>query len=66
MPAFNVCMGEKLSGGASLTLNECNNKALQKFDFTSKNRIKVFGKHDLCVAVGSENQGKEVVALHLI
>ena len=69
MPAFNVCMeAEKLSGGTSLTLKDCNNIDLQKFDFTSKNQIKVFGKHDLCVAVGSEKsrQGGGGTPPHLI
>ena len=69
MPVFDVCMeAEKLSGGASLTLKDCNNIALQKFDFTSKNQIKVFGKHDLCVAVESEKsrQGGGGTPTHLI
>ena len=56
MPAFDVCMEAKNHNeGASLTLKDCNNKAVQKFDFTSENQIKVLGKHDLCVAVESGN-----------
>ena len=60
MPAFDVCMeAENHNEGASLTLNDCNKTAVQKFDFTSKNQIKVFGKYDLCVAVepGNSRQG---------
>ena len=60
MPAFDVCMEAKNHNeGASLTLKDCNNKAVQKFDFTPENQIKVLGKHDLCVAVelGNSRQG---------
>ncbi len=69
MPAFDVCMeAEKHSEGASLTLKDCNNKAVQKFVFTSKNQIRVFGKHDLCVAVESKKsrQGGGGLPPHLI
>ena len=69
MPAFDICMeAEKHSVGASLTLKYCNNRAVQKFDFTSKNQIKVFGKHDLCVAVNSKKstQGGGGLPPHLI
>ena len=56
MPGFDVCMEAKNHNeGASLTLEDCNNKAVQKFDFTSENQIKILGKHDLCVAVESGN-----------
>ena len=69
MPAFDVCMEAKShEEGSSLTLKDCNNTAVQKFDFTSKNQIKVFGKHDLCLAVESEKskQGGGGTPIHLI
>ena len=40
MPAFGVCMEAKNHNeGASLTLKDCANKAVQKFDFTTENQI---------------------------
>ena len=69
MPAFEVCMeAENHNEGASLMLKACNNTAVQKFDFNSKNQIKVFGKYDLCVAVepGNTRQGGGGTPPHLI
>jgi hypothetical protein len=69
MPAFDVCMeAENHIEGASLMLKACNNTAIQKFDFNSKNQIKVFGKYDLCVAVepGDSRQGGGGMPPHLI
>ena len=69
MPAFEVCMEAKSNKeGASLTLKDCNNTAVQKFDFSLENQIKVSGKHDLCLAVGSEKskQGGGGTPPHLI
>lgn len=69
MPVFDVCMeAENQNEGASLTLKNCNDKALQKFNFTPENQIKVSGKHDLCVAVESEKsrQGGGGTPTHLI
>jgi hypothetical protein len=69
MPAFGVCMEAKNHNeGASLTLKDCNNKAVQKFDFTTENQIKILGKHDLCVAVesGNSRQGGGGTPPHLI
>ena len=69
MPAFEVCMEAKSNKeGASLTLKDCNNTAVQKFDFTWENQIKVSGKHNLCVAVKSEKskQGGGGTPVHLI
>ncbi len=69
MPAFDVCMEAKNHNeGASLTLEDCNNKAVQKFDLTPENQIKVLGKHDLCVAVkpGNSRQGGGGTPPHLI
>ena len=55
MPAFEVCLEAKNNKeGAILTLKDCNNTAVQKFNFASENQIKVSGKHDLCLAVGSK------------
>ena len=69
MPAFDVCMeAESPDDGAKLTLKNCNNTAVQKFDLTSENQIKVSGKHDLCIAVESEKskQGGGGTPVHLI
>ena len=69
MPAFEVCMEAKSNKeGAILTLKDCNNTAVQKFNFSSENQIKVSGKHDLCLAVGSEKskQGGGGTPPHLI
>ena len=69
MPTFDVCMEAKSHDeGASLTLKDCNNTAVQKFNFTSENQIKVSGKHDLCLAVESEKskQGGGGTPVHLI
>ena len=69
MPAFGVCMEAKNHNeGASLTLKGCNNKAIQKSDFTTENQIKILGKHDLCVAVesGNSRQGGGGKPPHLI
>ena len=69
MPTFDVCMEAKsLDEGAILTLKDCNNTAVQKFNFTSENQIKVSGKHDLCLAVESEKskQGGGGTPVHLI
>ena len=55
MPVFDVFMGaENQNEGASLTLKNYNGKALQKFNFTPENQIKVSDKHDLCVVVESQ------------
>ena len=69
MPAFDVCMeAENHKEGASLILKSCNKTAVQKFDFNSKNQIKVFDKYDLCVAVkpGNSRQGGGGTPPHLI
>jgi len=69
MPAFEVCMEAKSNKqGAILTLKDCNNTAVQKFNFSSENQIKVSGKHDLCLAVESEKskQGGGGTPPHLI
>jgi hypothetical protein len=69
MLAFDVCMEAKIHNyGASLTLRDCNNIAVQKSDFTPENQIKVLGKHDLCVAVesGNSRQGGGGTPPHLI
>ncbi len=69
MPGFDVCMEAKSPNeGASLTLKDCNNTAVQKFNFTSESQIKVFGKHDLCLAVESKKskQGGGGMPVHLI
>ena len=69
MPAFGVCMEAKNHNeGASLILEDCNNQAVQKFDFTTENQIKILGKHDLCVAVesGNSRQGGGGTPPHLI
>ena len=69
MPAFDVCMeAQSHNEGASLTLKNCNNTAVQKFNFTPKNQIKVSGKHDLCLAVEPEKskQGGGGTPVHLI
>ena len=69
MPAFEVCVEAKSNKeGAILTLKECNNTAVQKFNFSSENQIKVSGKHDLCLAVESEKskQGGVGTPPHLI
>ena len=69
MPAFEVCMEAKSNKeGAILTLKECNNTAVQKFNFSLENQIKVSGKHDLCLAVESEKskQGGGGTPPHLI
>ena len=43
MPFFYVCMETKNHiEGASLTLKDCNKKAVQQFDFTWENQIKGF------------------------
>lgn len=69
MPAFNVCMeAENHIEGAGLMLKDCNNTAVQKFNFTSKNQIKVDGESDLCLAVQAENsrQGGGGAPAHLM
>ena len=69
MPSFDVCMEAKSHNeGASLMLKDCNNTAVQKFDFTPENQIKVSGKHDLCLAVEPEKskQGGGGTPIHLI
>ena len=69
MPAFEVCMEAKSNKqGAILTLKDCNNTAVQKFNFSLENQIKVSGKHDLCLAVESEKskQGGGGTPPHLI
>ena len=69
MPAFDVCMQAKShEEGSSITLKDCNNSAVQQFDFNSKNQIKVSGEYDLCLAVNSEKskQGGGGTPAHLI
>ena len=69
MPAFEVCMETKSNKeGTILTLKDCNNTAVQKFNFSSENQIKVSGKHDLCLAVEPEKskQGGGGTPPHLI